>query len=82
MEPAFDQAASRQPSLFARLMRMYVGPAQGDGESDESNCHHRGDDNLRWHDVLPFSGSTTMLENHIRVLILIKFGATICGLRL
>jgi hypothetical protein len=31
-------------------------------------------------DVLPFSRST-MLENHIRVLILIKFVATICTLR-
>ena len=46
------------PGLFARLTRVQVGPAQSDGENDESSCHHRSDDNLGWH------RSTPLLREH------------------
>lgn len=67
--------------LFARRTRVHVGPAQGYGKYAESSRDDRGDDDLRWHRCAPFSPGARCWKNHITVLILIKFRATISGQR-
>ena len=68
-------------ALFARRTRVHVGPAQSHGKYAESSRDDRGDDDFRWHRCAPFSPGARCWKNHITVLILIKFGATISGLR-
>jgi hypothetical protein len=79
-EEGIDAAAFRRRTLFARFTRVHVGPAQRDGKNAESSRNDRSDDDLRWHHVLLCCGSM-MRENQMSILILIKFGPTICRLR-